>query len=126
MDGPLENQVQGNERLRQHRIRRNWRLRDVADQLGTTITTIQRWERGRQQPSAYYRIKLCMLFELTALELGLDEEEASIESEDEEIVASPVIVVPEELVLWTLPYARNPHFTGREELLSQIQQRFTT
>ena len=51
-----------NERLRQERIRRNWRQQDVADHLGTTVVTVKRWERGSQQPSAYFRVKLCTLF----------------------------------------------------------------
>src|SRR5690348_5303788 len=63
-----------NERLRQERIRRNWRQRDLAEQLGTTVTTVKRWERGYQQPSAYFQIKLCVLFGKTAEELGLVEE----------------------------------------------------
>lgn len=62
-----------NERLRQHRVARNWRQHDVADQLGISVTTIQRWERGDQHPSAYYRIKLCALFGKSVQELGLVE-----------------------------------------------------
>ena len=30
----------------------------------------------------------------------------------------------EALTLWTVPYARNPHFTGGEELLSHLEQQF--
>ena len=60
-----------NERLIQHRIARNWRQQDLADQLGPTLITVQRWERGSQQPSAYWRVKLCALFGLSAQELGL-------------------------------------------------------
>jgi len=63
-----------NERLRQHRIERNWRQQEVADQLGIALVTVQRWERGYQEPSAYYRIKLSKLFGLSAQELGLLEE----------------------------------------------------
>jgi transcriptional regulator with XRE-family HTH domain len=59
-----------NESLRKLRIGRNWRQKDVADQLGTTIG---RWERGYQQPSAYFRVKLCTLFGKSAQELGLVE-----------------------------------------------------
>jgi len=55
------------------RIERNWQQQDLADQLGTTISTIQRWERGTQQPGAYFRVKLCTLFEKRAQELGLVE-----------------------------------------------------
>ncbi len=60
-----------NERLRQHRIARNWRQQEVADQLGTSLVTVQRWERGIQQPSAYFRVKLSALFGVSAQELGL-------------------------------------------------------
>jgi len=55
-----------NERLRQSRIERNWRQQDVADQLGVALVTMQRWERGYQQPSAYYRVKLSALFGVSA------------------------------------------------------------
>ncbi|HEY0754063.1 MAG TPA: helix-turn-helix transcriptional regulator [Ktedonobacteraceae bacterium] len=39
--------IQRNEHLRQERIRHNWRQREVADQLGTTVVTVRRWEQGR-------------------------------------------------------------------------------
>ncbi|HET8840033.1 MAG TPA: helix-turn-helix domain-containing protein [Ktedonobacteraceae bacterium] len=59
------------DRLKQERIQHNWRQQDLADQLGTTVVTVQRWERGSHQPSAYFRIKLCVLFGKSAQELGL-------------------------------------------------------
>src|SRR4051794_7422834 len=59
-----------NERLRHERIRRNWRQNDLAEQLGSTVLTIQRWERGSHEPSAYFRVKLCMLFDLSAEAFG--------------------------------------------------------
>ncbi len=58
------------DRLREERIRRNWRQHDLAEQLGITVLTVQRWERGSHQPSAYFRIKLCALFGKSAEELG--------------------------------------------------------
>ncbi len=58
-----------NNRLRQERIARNWRQQDLADQLGTTVVTIRRWEHGRQQPGAYFRVKLCALFGISPQEL---------------------------------------------------------
>ena len=45
------------DRLRQERIARNWRQQDLADQLLTSVLTIQRWERGSHRPSAYFRLK---------------------------------------------------------------------
>lgn len=62
-----------NERLRMERLRHHWRQREVAEKLGTAVLTIQRWERGSQRPSAYYRIKLCELYGQTAQALGLEE-----------------------------------------------------
>jgi outer membrane protein assembly factor BamB/transcriptional regulator with XRE-family HTH domain len=73
MDVPSS--TQPNDRLRQERARRNWRQQDLADQLETTVVTVKRWERGSQQPSAYFRLKLCELFDKSAEELGLAPEE---------------------------------------------------
>lgn len=119
----MSNTAQRNEQLRQHRFRHNLRLKDVADKLGTTVTTVQRWERGSQQPSAYYRAKLCELFDVSPQELGFEEEEAPppIPSNTEEVEA-PNSASTEEIALWTVPYRRNPYFTGRSDLLDQLEQ----
>src|SRR5690348_17554774 len=101
--------MQRNKQLRSLRIERNWRQQDLADQLGVTVITIQRWERGSQHPSAYYRAKLCTLFGLSAQELGLVE---TLSSPPESVEATRAGLAPsEEISLWTVPYARNPHFT---------------
>ena len=115
-----------NERLRNVRIERNWRQQDVADKLGVALVTIQRWERGFQQPSAYYRAKLSALFGLSAQELGLLEEalEEPTESAPKDVAHSGV-APSEKIALWTVPYTRNPHFTGRDELLEQLMQLFS-
>src|SRR5690348_6634408 len=112
-----------NEALRRERVAHNWRQQDVADQLGTTVTTIQRWERGSQQPSAYYCIKLCTLFGKSAQELGLREVFSSPESTTSE-TEQAVSILSGEHPLWTVPYARNPYFTGRDNLLEQLEQLF--
>lgn len=72
-----------NDRLRQERLRRNWRQREVAEWIGTTVVTVNRWEHGNQQPSAYFRVKLCALFGKSAEELGIytEDPQPSIEAE---------------------------------------------
>src|SRR5581483_7661363 len=114
------------DRLRQERIRRNWRQQDLADQLGTTVVTIQRWERGSHQPSAYFRIKLCALFGKSAEELGLVPE-GPLATPPETVMGSPVKTfslpsLPASSDLWSVPYSRNPFFTGREELLHTLHE----
>lgn len=58
-------------RLRQERLLRGWSQQELADQLGTTMVTISRWERGIQYPGPKMRLRLSMLFEKTERELGL-------------------------------------------------------
>ena len=111
--------------LRQERIRRNWRQQDVADQLGTTAVTVKRWERGSQQPGAYYRVKLCALFGKSAEELGLVAVTPSpLTTTESEATGAVQIHSPftQALTLWTVPYQRNPHFTGRDDLLDRLDQ----
>lgn len=117
-------ETQRNDRLRQARIGRNWRQHELAEQLGTTTETIKRWERGSQQPSSYFRIKLCTLFSKSAQQLGLNEEEplACITEEDVSD-GEPAGISPREPgALWIVPYMRNPHFTGRDDLLERLAQ----
>ncbi|HTK08855.1 MAG TPA: tetratricopeptide repeat protein [Ktedonobacteraceae bacterium] len=114
--------MQRNEQLRRQRIKRNWRQQDLADQLGVTVVTIQRWERGSQQPSAYYRIKLCTLFGLSSQELGLSDGFPSESATSD--VAPERNDLSEQTPLWTVPYARNPHFTGRDDVLQQLGHLF--
>lgn len=115
---------QANSRLRQERIQRNWRQRDLAELLGTTVITITRWERGSHQPSAYFRVKLCAIFGKTVEELGLLPEVASASQKLEEIAsdghekATPFAL--DAARPWGVPFPRNPFFTGREEVLATL------
>ena len=88
-----------NERLRQERIRRNWRQREVAEMLGTTTVTVTRWESGNHLPSAYFRVKLCALFGKSAQELGFAPRDLSASASEEGIaegVSESIEIAPEE------------------------------
>jgi WD40 repeat protein/DNA-binding XRE family transcriptional regulator len=50
------------QQLREARLQRGWSQRDLADQVGTTVVTIKRWERGIQTPSPHFRFKLAAVF----------------------------------------------------------------
>ncbi|HET8843479.1 MAG TPA: NB-ARC domain-containing protein, partial [Ktedonobacteraceae bacterium] len=118
--------MQRNDRLRQARIERSWRQHELAEHLGTTTVTVKRWERGSQQPSLYFRVKLCTLFGKSAQELGLSEHEPSAPPTEEVSETKPSGIFPTEPGgLWMVPYARNPHFTGRDDLLEQLAQEFS-
>lgn len=118
------------DRLRQERIQRNWRQHDVAERLGTTVLTVHRWERGYQQPGAYFRIKLCALFGKSAEELGFcpvspqslshSEVEAGASTRTALLSLPPIISR-----LWSVPYPRTPFFTGREEVLRALHEKLT-
>ena len=107
------------DRLRQERIRRNWRQCDVAQHLGSTIVTINRWERGIQRPSVYFSSKLCALFGKSALELGLfpQSQPSFVPALIEPSSISPSARFPN---LWSVPYPQNPFFTGRQDILHHL------
>lgn len=83
-----------NNRLRQERMRHNWRQCEVADQVGATVVTVNRWERGICQPSAYFRVKLCNLFGKSAEELGILSEELPLLIPKETKASAPLETFP--------------------------------
>lgn len=75
-------QRQPNTRLRWQRENKGWSLRKVADLIaakcneeklncGITENLVGRWERGYAFPGPFYREKLCQVFGMSAVELGL-------------------------------------------------------
>ncbi|SRR5712692_242580 len=64
------------QRLRRERVANGWRQRTLAEKIGTTEGTINRWEQGKNAPDSYYRERLCEVFGKTHDELfGLPESE---------------------------------------------------
>ena len=107
-------------RLREERIRRNWRQSDLAEHLGTSVVTIQRWEKGSQQPGPYFRIKLVALFGKSAEERGPGEQPVPQPGLMQGEGAHPFFFQTDGSALWNVPHPRNPHFTGREEQLENL------
>ena len=72
-----------NEKLKYARELRGWSQEELARRIGCLaesmghqgvvldVSTISRWERGRNSPIPFYRQLLCSLFEMNAEELGL-------------------------------------------------------
>lgn len=60
--------------LKRERELRGWSQARVAESIGVLPTTISRWERGTSTPYPYFQEKLCALFEMSTVELGLRED----------------------------------------------------
>jgi hypothetical protein len=81
----------------------------LADQIGATLNTVSRWERGLTDCSPYFRAKLCELFGKDARELGFI-------FDDEIEPAQPALYDP------FLPAQRR--LVGRNTLLSKLKEQF--
>ncbi len=123
-----------NLRLQQARKSRNWLQQDIATAIGTTPVNVSRWEQGVTFPSPNFRAKLSELFSMSLEELGLL---AEVSQENKcafaPALSSPVSPIekfpsPLESVtsfpIWNIPYPRNPLFTGRDEILSRLHNKF--
>ncbi|WP_165423705.1 FxSxx-COOH system tetratricopeptide repeat protein [Ktedonosporobacter rubrisoli] len=121
--------VPWHKRLREERVKRNWRQQELAEKLGTSVPSISRWERGTHQPSAYFRVKLCALFGLSAEELGFVSTQVPFaDSEEREVealsaISDPLLFSPHEECYRNIPFLRNPFFSGREEVLELLHER---
>jgi transcriptional regulator with XRE-family HTH domain len=97
------------DRLRQERQLRGFTQEQLAEALGVSPRTISRWEQGLALPRYYTQRQLGRL-------LGREPEEF-FPGFDQQESLSP---------LWTVPFPRNPGFTGREEILHVLHTRLTT
>lgn len=55
------------ERLKELRLEKDRLIGDVAKELGVTLTTVARWEKGTREPDNIdMLIKICVLFNCSA------------------------------------------------------------
>ena len=94
--------------MHEARLDHGWSQQDLAELVGTTFVNISRWENGSNFPNPYYRQKLCDVFGKTPAELGLIPPRSHANR------------------IWTVPFIRNPFFTGREPLLTLLHERLST
>ena len=125
-------QVVPNKRLRDEREKRGWTRAYMAEQLNLADPkTVGRWERGVASPNAYFRRKLCAIFQLDPQQLGLAQSyqgRGSVGTEEEERSAQEDSAREGDSTAagtqtyWSVPYRHNPFFTGREALLEALDQ----
>ena len=65
--------------LRYQREVRGWAQQQVAKALRTDEKRVSSWERGASKPSPHYRARLCKLYGKNAEELGLVEQQETLE-----------------------------------------------
>ena len=94
--------------LIEERKQRQWTQQEVADRLGTTRLSINRWEQGLTTPSPYWRAKLRDLF--------------GKEPEELDLLRNHFVEDRTSVLLWHLPFPRNPFFTGREDILDSLHE----
>jgi len=99
------------QRLRQERERHNYSQEQLAELIGTSALSINRWEHDKTLPRPAHRAELCRVFDMHAEALfGL--------GEGEEALTRPTI--------WSVPHLRNLYFTGREYVLAYLHETLTS
>src|SRR6266480_1062625 len=92
-----------NELLEFAREQRGWSRDYVAGRIGAPESRmVYTWEREGVLPHPRYRQALCTLFGRNLRDLGL--------------------VKKGEIPFWSIPYQRNPFFTGRDDMLTQLHR----
>jgi tetratricopeptide (TPR) repeat protein/transcriptional regulator with XRE-family HTH domain len=94
------------QRLLRERLRLNWSQEKLADRLGVSVNSINRWENDKALPHPHYREQLCLIFDKSPEELGFVVQDST----------TPV---------WMVPQRRNLYFTGREDAIASVYGAFT-
>jgi tetratricopeptide (TPR) repeat protein len=103
----LRNETVG-QRLRYERQRLNWSQEELAQAVGTTSLSINRWEHDKALPRPRHRAELCRVFNKSADVLfELQSHQAS-----------------EPASIWNVSQLRNLYFTGREAILARLHDAF--
>jgi transcriptional regulator with XRE-family HTH domain len=71
-----------NQQLRNERLRRGWSQEKLAELIDVDVMTINRWEMGKLQPQPLYQRRLCELYGMNAVDLGLTENNSDQSQED--------------------------------------------
>jgi transcriptional regulator with XRE-family HTH domain len=70
----MEIQMRKRLKLVEARARKDWTLQEAAGWIGCAPNTLNRWELGTMNPSAYYRTRLSAAYGMRKDELGLEDE----------------------------------------------------
>lgn len=97
------------ERLRQERHYRHLSQEALAEALSISVQSISRWEREETIPQAHYRLQLSQFFDIRPEELF-----QALPTREQQY-STPVAPT-----IWSVPYPRNPYFTGRTAIVQQI------
>ncbi len=107
-----------NAKLKRQREIHGWSQQYVARQIGTNAFTLGRWERGTNQPRAYFRAKLCALFELDAKDLGFSEDTNDVQDQDTKPL-SPLLPVYDPAI--PPPPMKGRELIGRDDQFNQLK-----
>ena len=116
------------QRLRRERDRLGWTQERLAEAIGTSPGSINRWEHDKSMPQLHYRELLCHVFQKSAEELfgpvlSLQRDEENARHSGMERVESISVPLSQDVPPpWNVPHLRNLYFTGRESTLDNLHE----